>query len=559
MTARLRLFTGLVLLAYVFSHLVNAALGLVSLEVMEAGRIWFLAAWRSAIGTSLLYGSLAVHFALALAAIHARRRLRMTAAETAQLALGLAIPLLLAGHIIGTRGAHVLAGTDDTYIYVLLVHWKLDPDYLYGQIAGLIAAWLHACIGVHLWLRLKTFYRRVRSTLQGAALLVPVLALLGYTQTGRAVRAMAEDRAWVRDTMAGVGWPGSAEISVLLDTVDRARIAVVVLVVAVFAARLVRAAIERRHGTVRIAYPENRVIAVAPGTTILEASRANGIPHASVCGGRGRCSTCRVRIASGLDDLPPPSKEEQRVLDRVGRPIHVRLACQTRPTRDIEVIPLLPPNASPRDGFPVPAQLHGEERELAILFADLRDFTRFAEKKLPYDVVFILNRYFAGMGQAVERAGGRVDKFIGDGVMALFGIESDLPTACRNSLAAARGMAAGLNELNRILADDLDEPFRMGIGIHAGPVIVGEMGYGPVVSITAIGDAVNTASRLETMTKEFGTQLVVSDDVAERAGVDLSKFPAHQVEIRGRAEPVTVRAIADAATLLPTKSRRQAD
>ena len=279
-------------------------------------------------------------------------------------------------------------------------------------------------------------------------------------------------------------------------------------------------------------------------------SRAAGIPHASVCGGRGRCSTCRVRVVRGLDRLPPASPEELHVLERVGAPRNVRLACQTRPTEELEIIPLLPPHtASIRDARPRSPQLEGEEREIAILFADLREFTKFSEQKLPYDVVFVLNRYFANMGSAVEHAGGHLDKFIGDGVMALFGIDRPLSEGCRQALEAARNMGQNLAELNRTLAADLPTPLRMGIGIHAGAAIIGEMGYGTAINITAIGDSVNTASRLETMTKEYGAQLVVSEDVATHASVDLSSYPSHDIAIRGRNEPVKVRVVADAAGL----------
>ncbi len=177
----------------------------------------------------------------------------------------------------------------------------------------------------------------------------------------------------------------------------------------------------------------------------------------------------------------------------------MRLACQLRPTGDIKVTPLLPPFATARDGFARPGYLQGGELEIAILFADLRAFTRLAETRLPYDVVFVLNRYFAAMGRAVEEAGGHLDKFIGDGVMALFGIGSDPATGCREALHAARLMSEHLVELNAALENDLGEPLRIGIGLHFGPTIVGEMGYSKAVSLTAVGDAVNTASRLESL------------------------------------------------------------
>ena len=163
--------------------------------------------------------------------------------------------------------------------------------------------------------------------------------------------------------------------------------------------------------------------------------------------------------------------------------------------------------------------------------------------KLPFDVVFLLNRYFAEMGRAIEESGGRVDKFIGDGIMALFGIDSTPEAGARSALAAAKRMGESLAALNRALAADLDEPLRIGLGIHLGPAIVGEMGYARATTVTAIGDAVNTASRLESLTKEFGTELVVSEALERAAAVDLSRFARQEIEIRGRSGMLAVRAV----------------
>jgi adenylate cyclase len=165
--------------------------------------------------------------------------------------------------------------------------------------------------------------------------------------------------------------------------------------------------------------------------------------------------------------------------------------------------------------------------------------------------VFVLNRYFAAIGGAVEAAGGRVDKFIGDGVMALFGIERGAHTGCREALAAARLISVRLPELNASLQAELERELRIGIGIHCGPTIVGEMGYGSAAAITAIGDAVNTASRLESLTKNFACELVVSEETVSRAGLDLSRFPLHEIEIRGKREMLAVR-IVERAAELPT-------
>jgi adenylate cyclase len=312
----------------------------------------------------------------------------------------------------------------------------------------------------------------------------------------------------------------------------------------VLLARWLRTQMNRRHGMVQLTYPGNRVIHVPSSTSVLEASRMAGIRHASICGGRGRCSTCRIHVVGDASCVPPPSEQELQVLKRVGASPNVRLACQLRPSGAVTVTPLLPPTATVRDGLPNAAsEAQGNEREIAILFADIRGFTRLAEHKLPYDVVFLLNRYFAEMGRAVELNGGYVDKFIGDGVMALFGLHADINRACRQAVDAAAAMSLRMVELNRAMAADLAEPLRIGIGIHSGTAIVGEMGFGRASSMTAIGDAVNTASRLESQCKDHGCELVVSEIVMERAGLCYEAYPRHEVEIRGRQNKIVVYAI----------------
>src|SRR5207245_2077457 len=172
------------------------------------------------------------------------------------------------------------------------------------------------------------------------------------------------------------------------------------------------------------------------------------------------------------------------------------------------------------------------EQEIVVVFADLRGFTRMAEKRLPYDVVYLLNRYFEAVGSAIERAGGIANQFTGDGVMALFGVESGPEAGCRQALAAARGMIAGVDSLSRELGGDLPQPLRLGIGIHVGHAVVGRMGYGDSTYFTAVGDTVHVAARLEQATKDYACELVISDDVVTRAGLDAAAFPRHEVARR---------------------------
>lgn len=549
MARRLRLGSGLVLFAFLLSHYLNHMLGLVSLDALERGAVWFATVWRNPLGASVFYAALLVHMGLALRRLYRRRRLKMPPWEVVQLAFGLAIPPLLMIHLVGHRLPYQFFGTNDSYIYTLLIYFEFSPASGIRQAIVAIVAWVHAVIGLHFWLRLKPWYPAAMPYAFAGALLTPVVAGLGVLVAGRDVMRLAAEPGWIEATAEAMNFPNEEQIA-LVQTLDAILVAVVIaLVLAVLLARQLRDWWNRRHGVFVLSYPEGQRVSILAGTTILEASRAAGVPHAAVCGGRGRCSTCRVRIGRGMEALPPADETELKVLARVGATPNMRLACQTRPTADLDVTPLLPPAASPRAAGSRPGYLQGEEREVAILFADLRGFTTLSEDKLPYDVVFILNRYFAAMGQAIEEAGGHVDKFIGDGIMALFGVEGDNHLGCRQALQAARVMAARLNEINAALHHDLPAPLRMGIGIHTGAVIVGEMGYGPATSVTAIGDAVNTASRLEQLTKDFSAQLVLSEPVAERAGADLGAFPREEIEVRGREGRLAVRVIADARKL----------
>ena len=550
MTRQLRLFSGLVMLAYVTMHLLNHAVGLVSLEAMEDVLWYVFRIWSKRPAQALLYGSFLVHYGLALWALWERRSLRLRVSELAQLILGFTIPILLARHVVNTRISDNFFHTDvGYYAFLLWVYFVNSLDQAYLQMLVLIVAWSHAMIGLHFWLRVRPWYARFAPVALVFAVLVPVLSLLGMIEAGLHVAALAKDPNWTREAFARMTLP-SPEI-------QRSRDAITIgltwffggAVAAVLLGRIARRAWRRRHGVVRIGYANGRWIEVTPGTSVLEASRIAGIPHASVCGGRGRCSTCRVRVRAEAHSIDPPSTNELRVLRRIGARPNIRLACMLRPRGTVEVTPLLPPMALAADGRRRVDVVQGSEREIAILFADIRGFTALAEGRLPYDVVFVLNRYFSAMGRAIESAGGRVDKFIGDGVMALFGIESGTRAGCREALAAARLMSQRLAELNLSLEAELGRPLRIGLGIHCGPVIVGEMGYGSATAITAIGDAVNTASRLEAATKDYDCELVVSEETVVRAGFDSSEFSRQEIEIRGKREMLAVITLASAADL----------
>jgi adenylate cyclase len=537
-----RLYSGLVLFTYVSIHLVNHSLGLVSVATMQAMLDVVEHIWESIPGTVVLYGAFLVHIALALLALYRRRSLRMPPPEAIQLCLGFLIPFLLAQHLTSTRLSYELYDGDDTYRAELLRLYTLMPMRGVLQIILLIAAWIHGSIGINYSLRLKAWYPAMKPWLFAVTVLVPVLAVLGFLEGGREIAELARDPEWRARQIAhhALSPEATAHLELLRDGIWGT---VGGLILAVLAARFGRRQWERRRGTFRVTYPNGRRVEALIGMSVLEVSRLGRIPHASICGGRGRCTTCRIRVTAPASALPPVSELEMKLLQRLSAAPNVRLACQLRPAGDILAAPLLPPTIDARDKLVSSTHMTGSEREIAILFADIRSFTQLAETKLPYDVVFLLNRYFEEMGRAIEGAGGRVDKFIGDGIMALFGVDSGIEAGCRAALAAAAAMSARLVHLNEVLGADLTQPLRIGIGIHAGPAIVGEMGFGHAVSVTAIGDAVNTASRLEAMTKETGVQLIVSEEVARHAAADLDRFPALEIIVRGRTQPLKIHNI----------------
>ena len=531
---RLRLASGLILLLFAATHFANHALGLVSLEAMHAVQGWRKAVTRSWPGSVVLFAAFLVHLLLALRRIAQRLTWKLPLWEAAQIASGLAIPLFLITHVVYNRGAASLAGTDDTYAWELANIW---PGLALEHGALLLCVWVHGCIGIHYWLSLAPWYPLVRQVLFALAVALPVAALAGFSVAGRQVAAqVAEPGAW--DELQAVSRaPDAAAAERLVALHDRLRQAFLVLAGLALLVPVVR--IVRRATAARIAvtYRGGPTIRVAPGPTLLEMSRMRAVPLASVCGGRARCSTCRVGVDSGLAQLPPPAPAEAMTLASINAPRHVRLACQIRPRQSITVTRLVAPPARAAASRVAAGDAQGSERSLAVLFLDTRDFTAIAEARLPYDVVFILNRLFAEAGEAIARRGGRIDKYLGDGLMAVFGTDDGAVAGCRQALGAARDIDIALDGLNAEIAGEIGRPLRIGMGLDVGPLVLGHIGHVDTAAPTVIGTTVNAASRLEALTKEKDCQLIAALDVFTLAGVRADAFRREDVAIRGLSAP----------------------
>jgi len=541
---QIRLVCGVVLFAYLVSHFLNHALGNISMEALAAGVYYHTAFWQFLPISIAFYTAALVHTGLGIYALYERREFRWKAIEPLQLVLGLSIPALVITHIAGVRLGHTLFGHEKLYPQVIFAYWIVWPLKMWLMFAVMIIAWVHGCIGLYFWLRMKAFYRRAAPFLLAAAVLIPTLALLGLYQGGRNV-VDSDSEEWRTENLSPRQVGTSAEQTILTRIEEVFLIGYLGLVGLVLLARGGRAIAERRGGMINLSYGNGRIVRVPKGLSVLEASLRYHVPHSSVCGGRARCSTCRIRVIGDCSLLPVPSQREAFVLNRVGAADpSIRLACQLRPETDLSFFQLFMPQTMPANAPASQPHRIGQERYLVSMFVDMRGSTRLAENQLPFDTVFIVNRFLGAVSQAVIACGGQPNQFVGDGQLALFGLSSSPQTACRQALKAAAMISANVDELNEFLKHDLREPIRFGIGIHGGEVIIGDIGYREHMVFTALGDAVNVAARLQDMTKSFGCEAIVSEEVRVTAGLSADALPQQEVEIRGRTGPMIVRSVA---------------
>jgi adenylate cyclase len=224
-----------------------------------------------------------------------------------------------------------------------------------------------------------------------------------------------------------------------------------------------------------------------------------------------------VLVLNGLEFCCARNEKEQALAEQLHFSERVRLACQTTITGDVTLRRLI---LDAKDAGLTDQRKErttrgslGEERQIAILFVDIRGSTSFAESVPPFDVIHILRRFYHHMERAVMDNGGHVACYTGDGLMALFGVE---PSEC----APLQAVLAGLDML-RYVKEDIQPyvkrlfqcSFRIGIGVHFGEAVVGTLGSELQERVTAIGDAVNIASRIERANKRAGTEFLVSEAV----------------------------------------------
>src|SRR6202171_4455682 len=306
---QIRLACGLVLFAYLVSHFLNHALGNVSMDALAAGLYYHIVFWQFLPVAIAFYTAALVHAGLGIWALYERRQFRWKAIEPLQLVLGLSIPALIITHVVGVRLGHKLFGHQKLYPQVFCAYWIVWPYKMWLIFAVLTISWIHGCIGLYFWLRMKAFFERAAPTLLGAAVLVPTLAMLGLYQGGRSV-VDSDSVEWRGENLSSrqVGTPAAQ--AVLNRIEDYFLIGYLGLLGLVLLARGVRAMAERRGGMITLSYGNGRTVRVPKGLSVLEASLRNNVPHASICGGRARCSTCRIRVIGDCSSLPAARKRD---------------------------------------------------------------------------------------------------------------------------------------------------------------------------------------------------------------------------------------------------------
>ena len=288
-------------------------------------------------------------------------------------------------------------------------------------------------------------------------------------------------------------------------------------------------------------WPDEIDVAFDPEANLLTTLVDAGIPIDHLCGGRARCSTCRVFVSDGLDHVSDRNPAEAEMATKLDFPDAVRLACQATMLGSAGVRRLVLDKTDERLvsqlGTPALFGPVGREVSVAVLFIDVVGYTKMAAALPPYDVLHLLNRFFSRMGDIVAENAGVIDNYMGDAVLALFGLHDEpdpVLSAVRSGLSA---LDAALN-LSRHIERAYSMSFQVRVGVDFGDAIFGLVGTGDSARETVIGDVVNVASRLESANKDTGTDMLVSDAVYELTASDVAYGKRFELGLRGKAGQV---------------------
>lgn len=286
-------------------------------------------------------------------------------------------------------------------------------------------------------------------------------------------------------------------------------------------------------------------------STLLDLSLENKIPHLHECGGNGRCTTCRVRIIQGYQNLSPPTAVEKNTANLRKWDPSIRLACQCYVRGDVQLQRLVWSSAEVNKlQLEVIPEGEAEERSIAILFCDLRNFTRITSQNLVFDMAHMLNRFYTVLGDPILMNNGIIYQYVGDEIIGIFGTAGgSRQKNCLDAVRAALGMQYAIERLNRFELKDFDTKFEIGIGINFGRAFIGHLGHPKHRQFTVVGDPINVASRIQGCTKAAGVRILISRAVLQSAPedslhigkviqkqLDGKDFPSELFELKGFVE-----------------------
>ena len=285
-------------------------------------------------------------------------------------------------------------------------------------------------------------------------------------------------------------------------------------------------------------FKENQDIRCSLDNTILEATLTNHINHTHACGGQGKCSTCRVSVMNGIEHCGVRNEIEQEMATILNFPTEIRLACQTKISGDITIrrmvsdkldIDIISEQFSEDSNSAIDSQ-----QKLTIVFTDIVNYTAFAEKFPPYDIVHVLNRYYRIMNRVIKNHKGLISDVAGDGILAVFGIDCVSENSVLEAIKAIDEMKERLKTFNTYLKSNFNTSFGIRAGIHHGNVIVGPFDTGEMKKTAVIGDNVNYASRIETANKEFGTEVLLSEEAYNSVKDFYPSYNTFKTQLKGK-------------------------
>ena len=511
------LTSGLLLFACVAVELCNAAIGLVSLEAMGS-----FAAWRSAVLppriVALIFTTMILaHIATTLRCTVFRSTVNMPALDAVVILSGALVPFLLLPYLVDTTAAGVLFGVSDDTLYRLA---KLWPEHAFIYTALLVLLWVHGCLGIYLAMRLKPSYMRFGPVLAVTAIALPIAAIAGIIASARVVSVLMADEALAGQVRAATNWPSvDAE-----NSLSRVRLvliscygAVLVLAAAALVIRFLRIVVAPK---IDVSYVGGPTLNVAVGPTLLEMSQIKGVAHANACGGRGRCTSCSVRIEHAAERLPSRNAFEVAMVGQQDETI--RLACQIRPTAALTVSLLAAPEAAMADPN---LDVTGVDCELVVLCVAMRDHAALARQQAAYDAIFLLNEFLDAVHAAIATHDGwTLGTIIGNRLVAVFGRGTSTSAACEAAIGASADIDVALDRLNERFAAELGRPIAVAMGLALGPTYLGRVGWGSSKALTAIGPAVDMACALAQQAEHRGDQLLADEAILKQARIDTDPF-----------------------------------